>query len=114
MKYLIRGSAGPGFATSAEEAEELEGKVLPSIEALAKLEQDKKIVAGGLPIGDRGFVFIVEASSNDEVDRLLRTLPMWGQLQWEITPLQTFFGRAVLERAILSELLNGDAGSEKR
>ncbi|MEA3410158.1 MAG: hypothetical protein U9R74_01295 [Pseudomonadota bacterium] len=108
MKYLVRGSAGPGFASPGEAARLLEEKVLPTIEALAKLEQGKKIVAGGLPVGGRGFVFIVEASSNDEVDRMLRFLPLWGELEWEVMPLQSFFGRAVLERAILSQLLNSE------
>jgi hypothetical protein len=35
-----------------------------------KLQEEKKIIAGGLPIGDRALVFIVEASSNDEVKSL--------------------------------------------
>jgi hypothetical protein len=69
-----------------------------------KLQEEKKIIAGGLPIGDRALVFIVEASSNDEVDKLLRSLPAWGALKWKVTALESFAGRAAQEREILNEL----------
>ena len=64
----------------------------------------KQSLASGLPVGDRAFVFIVEATSNDEVDQLLRNIPMWGSLDWEVTPLQTFAGRADMERAAIKGL----------
>jgi muconolactone delta-isomerase len=75
--------------------------ILPSFDMLLKLEAEKKILAGGLPVGDRAFVFIVEATSNDEADQLLRNIPMWGSLDWEVTPLQTFAGRAGMERGAI-------------
>jgi hypothetical protein len=34
----------------------LEKGILPTFDALLKLEADKKILAGGLPVADRGFV----------------------------------------------------------
>jgi muconolactone delta-isomerase len=49
-------------------------------------------------------VFIAEASSNEELDKMLRELPMWGALDWEVTPLQTFTGRADQEREIIKKL----------
>jgi muconolactone delta-isomerase len=49
-------------------------------------------------------VFIVEASSNEELDQMLRELPMWGSLDWEVTALQTFAGRAAQERTLVKEL----------
>ncbi len=104
MKYLVHGSEGPGFASPEEAVQVLERVVLPSFDALIKLEEAKKIVAGGLPVGDRAFVFIVEASSNEEVDQLLRSIPMWGVLRWKVTPLQTFAGRAAHERKAIKEL----------
>jgi muconolactone delta-isomerase len=78
--------------------------ILPSFDQLIKFEKQKKILAGGIPIGDRAFVFIVEASSNEELDQMLRELPMWGSLDWEVTALQTFAGRAAQERSIVKEL----------
>jgi hypothetical protein len=62
------------------------------------LEREKKIVAGGLPVGDRSFV------SNEELDRLLRGIPAWGVLNWKVTPLQSFAGRATQERDEVKKL----------
>jgi hypothetical protein len=66
-----------------------------------KLEADKKILAGGLPAADRAIVGILEASSNDEVDQILRDIPAWGVLKWKVTPFQSFEGRANKERSIV-------------
>jgi hypothetical protein len=104
MKYLVVGSEGPGFASPEEVVEVLERGILPTFEALVKLETEKKIVAGGLPVGDRAFVFILEAPSNEEADRILRDIPAWGVLKWKVTPLQSFEGRASQERNILATI----------
>jgi len=104
MKYLVIGSGGPGFTSSEEAVRVLEEIILPSFDKLIGLEKKKKILAGGLPVGDRAFVFIAEASSNEELDQMLRKLPIWGSLDWEVTALQTFTGRADQERIIVKEL----------
>jgi len=104
MKYLVVGSGGPGFSSPEEAIQVLENIILPSFDQLINLEKEKKILGGGLPVGDRAFVFIVEASSNDEVDNMLRNIPMWGSLDWEVTALQSFSGRADRERKIIEEL----------
>ena len=106
MKYLVTGSQGPGFASPEEAVRILENIVLPSFDALMKLEAEKKIT-GGLPAGERTFVFIVEASTNDEVDRLVRDLPVWGAMKWKVTPLQSFAGRASMERSAVKGLKKG-------
>jgi len=103
MKYMVSGSEGPGFASPEEAVEILEEVVLPTFDALMKLEAQKKIVAGGLPVGDRAFVFIAEAASNEELDRLLRSLPAWGVLEWHVTPLQSFAGRATQDRDLVKQ-----------
>jgi muconolactone delta-isomerase len=103
MRYLVSGSEGPGFASPEEAVEILEEVVLPTFDALMKLEAQKKIAAGGLPVGDRAFVFIAEAASNEELDRLLRSLPAWGVLEWHVTPLQSFAGRAAQERDLVKQ-----------
>ena len=104
MRYLVIASGGPGFASDEEAIEVLEGMVFPTFDQLIKLEDEKKILAGGLPVGDRAFAFVIEAASNEELDDLLRNLPMWGSLDWEVTPLQTFKGRAAKERSAVAEL----------
>jgi len=80
MKYLVTATEGPGSSSPEEMAEMLEQVVLPSFGSLIKLEAENKILAGGLPVGDRAFVFILEADSNEEVDEVLRGLPIWGGL----------------------------------
>ena len=82
----------------------LERIVIPSFDVLTALESKRKIVAGGLPLGDRAFVFIVDAKSNEEVDALLRDLPMWGSSSGRSTPLQSFKGRARIEREAVRSL----------
>ena len=104
MKYLVIGSEGPGFASPEESVELLEKGVFPTFDALLKLETEKKILAGGLPVADRALVFILEASSNDEADQILRDIPAWGVLKWKVTPLQSFEGRANYERSLVEEI----------
>ena len=53
MHYLVSASEGPGFATPEETLKVLEDLVLPLFEALMRLEAEKKILAGGLPLGER-------------------------------------------------------------
>jgi hypothetical protein len=107
MKYLVHAAEGPGFATPEETVRVLERIIIPGFDALIRLEAEKKILAGGLPVGDRAFVFIVDASSNEEVDGLLRNLPFWGVLKWNVTPLQSFEGRAAMEREVVKQLTKG-------
>jgi hypothetical protein len=104
MKYLVSASEGPGFATPEETLKTLEDEVLPLFESLMRLESEKKILAGGVPLGDRALVFIVEAASHEEVDRMLRVLPMWGMFKWDVIALQTFAGRVAHERELVQRL----------
>ena len=104
MRYLVTGSEGPRFGSPQEAIEVLEKGFLPTFDTLMELEAEKKIVAGGLPVGDRSFVFIAESTSNEELDRLLRSIPAWGILNWKVTPLQSFAGRAAQERDEVKKL----------
>lgn len=104
MKYLVIGTGGPGFASADEAVVVLEKGILPTFEVLMKLEAGKTIVAGGLPAAERTFVFIMEASSNEEADKLVRNIPAWGALEWEVKPLVSFEDRAALERSLLAEM----------
>jgi len=104
MQYLVMGSGGPGFASPEQAVQLLEGVIIPSLEQLAK---DEKILAGGLPVGDRAVAFIMEAASNDEVDQFVRAIPLWPALNWEVTPLQSFAGRAATESAVVQHLKQG-------
>jgi Muconolactone delta-isomerase len=104
MKYLVSGFDGPGFATPEETLQRLEDVVLPSLDALKRLEAEKRILAGGIKVGQRAFVFVAEAESNEKLDRMLREIPFWGILKWEVTPLESFETRAEEERTITARL----------
>ncbi len=103
MKYLVKGSSGPVSLSSEDMVELLEGVVIPSFDQLANWEKEGKIT-GGVPVGQRTFIFIVEAASNEEVDQLLRSLPIWIRMEWKVIPLQSFSGREGMEKNILSEM----------
>ena len=78
--------------------------VIPHFEHVIRLKAEGKILAGGLPVGDRAFVFIIEAASNDEADRIVRDMPAWGLLEWKVTPLQSVEARAEMERKVVQAL----------
>jgi hypothetical protein len=98
MQYLVSASEGPGYESPEEILKTLEDQVLPLFESLMRLESEHKILAGGVPLGDRALVFILEAASHDDADRLLRGLPMWGLFKWDVIALEAFAGRAAQER----------------
>lgn len=102
--YLVKTGDGPGFTSPDEVAEVLEKGIIPLFDALEEMQAKKKIVAGGLPAGSRTLVFIVEADTHDEVDRMLRDLPAWGVFSWKVVPLQSIGGRADMERKILDSM----------
>ena len=56
-----------GLLPPQQQAPIIEQTIIPSIEACAKLEAEKKILAGGIFAGQRAGVAIVEAASNEEL-----------------------------------------------
>lgn len=104
MQYLVEATGGPGFAAPEEALAVLEGGILPTFDHMQKLMEEGVIVAGGLPVADRSFVFIAEAASSGELDDMLRDIPAWGVLNWKVTPLQSLASRAAKERAVVAAL----------
>jgi hypothetical protein len=104
MRYLVSGSGGAGFDSPAEAKELLGSVVHPSFEALIQLESQGKVLGGGLPVGDRSVVFILEAASHEEADIIIQGLPIWSMLEWQVIPLQTIAGRLEQEKALLSQM----------
>ena len=74
------------------------------MEAVAKLQDQKKILAGGLVTGDRAVVLMLEAASNMDVSRLLLELPFWGIVKWDVKPLDPIRERVVEERKGIDHL----------
>jgi len=98
-KYLVIGEfIDPGAMMSPSQGiPMMDNAVLPSLDMLAKWEADKKIT-GGIYVGERKGVFVVEAESNEEVDKMIQSLPFWGLLKWTVSPLHTFAGRAAQDK----------------
>ena len=78
MQYLVEGTRGPLPPSPEQAIALLEGVVIPAFEYVARLKAEGRMLAGGLPVGDRAFVCIIEAASNDEPDRIVREMPTWG------------------------------------
>ena len=107
MQYLVEAARGPLPASPEQAITLLEGTIIPHFEYMVELKSQGKLLAGGLPVGDRAFVCIIEAASNDEADRIVRDMPAWGVLEWKVTPLQSVEARAEMERKVLQTLKAG-------
>jgi muconolactone delta-isomerase len=78
--------------------------VLPSLDALINLKSEGKIIAGGVPVGERAIVLIFEADSNEELDSILQSLPLWGLAKWKVTPLENLESRSARDRQSTEQL----------
>ena len=107
MQYLVdmkisaygRPTGGPQDGISF-----IEQYILPSLELCKKLEDEKKILAGGPASGAIRLVLIVSAESAQELDELIESLPIWPQMETTVTPLTSFNGRMVALRPRLERL----------
>jgi len=106
MRYLVTAEyVEPGPLLPPQQVAQLVEKlVIPSFEAMAKLEDEKKILGGGVHAGARAGVFVLDVASHDEANRVLQSLPFWGVLRWTLVPLQGFRARAADERTMLEQL----------
>jgi muconolactone delta-isomerase len=104
MQYLVEGARGPLPPSPEQAIALLEQTVIPHFEYVIRLKTEGKILAGGVPVGDRAFVFIIEAPSNDEADRIVCDMPARGVLEWKVTPLQSVEARAEMERKVVQAL----------
>src|SRR5262245_41990132 len=107
MQYLVdmklvayaRPTGGPQDGISF-----IEQFILPSLELCKKLEDEKKILAGGPANGAITLIMIVSAESAQELDELIESLPIWPQVETTVTPLTSFNGRIVPDRPRLERL----------
>jgi len=95
MLYLVKAELLENSISAEAFPQVFERVVRPSLESLAKMVDDKKLT-GGIPAGQRAGFFIMDAQSNEEVDRILGGLPFWGLLNMSVTPLVSV--RTAIER----------------
>jgi hypothetical protein len=67
------------------------------------MESEGKI-RGGFVAGARRAAFMLEADSNEEVNQITQSLPAWGVLKVEATPLLSFETRLEHEQQALERL----------
>ncbi len=97
MKFLVIGE-GVDFTVLPNPKDFvafIENGVVPSFEILDKWTREGKIVGGNFVARRKG-AFIMDAASAEEVSDLLTSLPLWGQIRFEVHPLES--AQAVLER----------------
>ena len=106
MKYLVTMElmGTPPAASPQELVQWLEQMIIPSEEAMIKLEADGKILTGGDLSGRRGMAFIMEAASNEELTKLLGGIPEWPLLKVDVTPLDSFEERLAQIRQDLEQM----------
>ena len=68
----------------------MEQIIISSVDALIKMEEEGRILGGGSPVGIKGGAFIIDAESNEALTRTLMSLPIWGVLDWNVTPMTSF------------------------
>jgi muconolactone delta-isomerase len=101
MRYLVTMELiGTPPVSPQEMVRHIEQIIIPMHE---KLEAEKKILAGGLVAGARTITVIVDVESHDELDQLLTSLPGWGLMKVDVTPLQSFKGRIAIARRMLEQ-----------
>lgn len=107
MQYLVTGRFLDNPEASGKEVVELWEKIIhPSHEILVKMANDKKIT-GGCFSGQRHVVFIMEASSNEEVGSVLAELPVWPLIRWHVLPIQTFRSADQRDQKVIDRLKRG-------
>ncbi len=106
MHYLVQMKlADSGRSTSPQEGLSfIEQYVLPTLELCKKLQEEKKILAGGPLSGAIALALVVRAESIQELDELIQSLPIWPRMETTVTPLSSFEGRMAALRPRLERL----------
>ena len=95
MLYLVKAELVENSISAEAFPQVFERVIRPSLESLAKMVDDNKMT-GGVLAGQRAAAFIMDAQSNEEVDKVLGGLPFWGLLNLSVTPLVSV--RTAMER----------------
>ncbi len=106
MQYLVQMKLVPqGRPTTPEEGTAfIEQFIFPTLELCQKLQDEKKILAGGPMSGAVGLALIVSAESAEQLDDVITGLPVWPRMETQVMPLTTFEGRAESLRPRLERL----------
>lgn len=97
MQYLVQMKVVPEGRPMSAEAGKLffEEYIHPTLDLCKKLQDEKRILAGGPVSGAIGLALVVQADSAKELDDLITSLPVWPRMETEVTPLTTFGDRVL-------------------
>lgn len=106
MKYLVQmklvNANRP--ATAQDGIAFIEQVILPTLALCKKLEAEKRIIAGGAVSGSVALALVVSAESEQDLDDLVTSLPVWPRMETTVTPLNSFEGRMQTVRTRRDEL----------
>lgn len=103
MLYLVTGEWVEDPTVSAQEFPAIwEHMVRPSLEALAKIADEKK--TGGVFAGQRRGIVIIDAPSHEELGKTLASLPFWSRLTWNVEPLESYHSAIERDRRAMENL----------
>jgi hypothetical protein len=88
MRFLVKLELVDQEAGSA--AERYETRIVPMVNACARLERQGRIVAGGFCAGGRSVAFIADAQTSEELDALLDDVPESARMRIGVTVLDPF------------------------
>jgi muconolactone delta-isomerase len=95
MQYLVqlRLSSSARPVAQKDGIAFIEEFIVPTLELCKKLQEEKKILAGGPVSGAVALALIVNAESARELDDLITALPIWPRMETQVIPLTTFDAR---------------------
>jgi len=106
MLYLVEAENVDGLVQMKDVPDYVNSLVLPSYEMLIKMEEEGNI-KGGLLAGQRAGVFVIDADSNEDLAKKLKSIPFWGMVKWKTTPLQSFKSALEQDRETI-KAISGD------
>lgn len=90
-------------ATADEAAAVWKQMVDPSVRDLARLVREKTIM-GGVFAGERAGCFIIDCKSTEELGQVIRDLPFWPRLKWNVRALESFESVNAMERKLFEHM----------
>ena len=106
MQYLVTLEfiePGP-LMTPQQLAPVAEHQTVPTLETCISLQAEGKIRGGGVVAGGRSFVFIADVSNNDELDKMLQSIPAWLVTKAVVVPLQDFEKRLAQNKTYVDQM----------
>ena len=103
VRYLVTGKSIEELLSPEQVTAMTEHLIIPSLDALAKLDRDGK-GTGGVVVGQREGCIVLDVASPEELDQILTSLPFWGVVEWTVQPLLSFEAAAKRSRDLLQQM----------